>query len=258
MERSTKLVNAIEKDATVNNGNPQFNIRTQATSTQMSIRGRAHPGPFCVVATNFAMGTTAADIEMAFQPHGEDLLSCKVVSYKPQVTAEAVFTKKESAENIVNVFNNSMADGNLLYVFIKPGAPSAIHKLDEKPKPKTSSTPPPAESVSQHTDEADTASQEQPKYEEPVAVVSSKEDVVMDEDESPTDRSYRDEGRLGRENYDREGPREQSRYQSNGYAAGRYGFPDSYDRRPRPDYRPSYGPRPRYDDRSWRGGPRWR
>jgi len=73
---------------------------------QMSIRGMANPGPFVVIASNFAIGTTAADIEAAMAPVGGEISSCYLLSAKPNVMAEVVFVNREGAENVVATFNN--------------------------------------------------------------------------------------------------------------------------------------------------------
>ncbi|KAL9050253.1 MAG: hypothetical protein Q9162_006755 [Coniocarpon cinnabarinum] len=244
------LSDAIERDTAVNGSNSQFNIRS-ASGPQLSIRGKANPGPYCVIASNFANGTTPDDIRLAFESHVDDMLSCVIVTDRPQLIAEAVFTKRESAQNIVNVFNNSMADGHLLYVYIKPGPPSPVHNLEGDRK--VARTSPPASSSSQKDDTV----RDQSKLEDTQPPPPAKDDVMMDVDTSSRsrrDEPARDDGRLSRDGYDRGPPR----YHSNGYEDGRYGFTDAYDRRPRQDYRPAYTARPRYDDRAWRSGPRWR
>lgn len=75
----------------------------------MSIRGMATPalaGPHVVIASNFAPGTTAADIEAAMQPVGGDVRSCKLVSASPTVMAELIFEHKDGADNVIATFNN--------------------------------------------------------------------------------------------------------------------------------------------------------
>lgn len=75
----------------------------------LSIRGAAAAsGPYTVIASNFALGTTAADIEAVMGPHGGELLDCRVVVPKPTVMAELSFATKEGAENIIAIFNNKM------------------------------------------------------------------------------------------------------------------------------------------------------
>lgn len=72
---------------------------------EITIRGTA-PGPYLVVGSNFAPGTTAADIESAMQPSGGPMLSCTIAQLLPTVTAEMIFTEKENADNVIATFNN--------------------------------------------------------------------------------------------------------------------------------------------------------
>lgn len=65
-------------------------------------------GPYVVIASNFAPGTTAADIEAAMVPVGGEVASCALVSAKPTVMAEICFVEREGAENVVATFNNQM------------------------------------------------------------------------------------------------------------------------------------------------------
>jgi hypothetical protein len=58
------------------------------------------------MAKNFALGTTAADIESAMTPVGGVTLSCRLVAERPNVIAEIVFESKEGADNVVDTFNN--------------------------------------------------------------------------------------------------------------------------------------------------------
>lgn len=62
-------------------------------------------GPYCVVASNFAPGTTAADIEAVMAPIGGEMVSCKLAAAKPTVIAEMLFTEKTGAENVISMFN---------------------------------------------------------------------------------------------------------------------------------------------------------
>ncbi|KAL1311310.1 hypothetical protein AAFC00_001489 [Neodothiora populina] len=91
-------------------------------SNEISIRGAA--GPYCVVASNFAPGTTAADIESVMLPVGGEMLGCKLISANPTVIVEMVFTERSGAENVISMFNNKKADGRILYVYMKEGGPS--------------------------------------------------------------------------------------------------------------------------------------
>lgn len=72
---------------------------------EINIRGTA-PGPYLVVGSNFAPGTTAADIESAMQPRGGPMLSCTLAQLLPTVTTEMIFTEKEKADNVIATFNN--------------------------------------------------------------------------------------------------------------------------------------------------------
>lgn len=71
---------------------------------EISIRGLA--GPCVVMGSNFAPGTTAADIESAMLPSGGEMQSCKIVSYSPILVAEMVFAERANAENVIATFNN--------------------------------------------------------------------------------------------------------------------------------------------------------
>lgn len=71
---------------------------------EINIRGLA--GPCVVLGSNFAPGTTAADIESAMIPSGGEMQSCKIVSYSPILVAEMVFTERANAENVIATFNN--------------------------------------------------------------------------------------------------------------------------------------------------------
>ena len=76
----------------------------RAPSNGLSIRGSA--GPFTVVASNFAPGTTAEDIEVALESTGGEIVSCGLISTYPTVDAEIVFCSKRGAEDVIAAFNN--------------------------------------------------------------------------------------------------------------------------------------------------------
>lgn len=78
---------------------------------EISIRGAA--GPYCVVASNFAPGTTSADIESVMAPIGGQMLGCKLVTDKPTVIVEMVFVERSGAENVIAMFNNKKVRMNL-------------------------------------------------------------------------------------------------------------------------------------------------
>ncbi|KAL1998298.1 hypothetical protein VTN02DRAFT_6454 [Thermoascus thermophilus] len=86
----------------------------------------AGAGPFVVLGSNFAPGTTAADIQSAFEPVGGEMVSCRITSQYPTVTAEMAFTEKWGAENVVANFNNRKADGRILSLRLKPTGAAAL------------------------------------------------------------------------------------------------------------------------------------
>jgi hypothetical protein len=88
----------------------QNNTRNNAPAVRddtpgFSIRGVATGGPFTVVASNLAPGTTAADVVAAMAPFGE-IQSCKLMSAAPTVVVEIVFESRESADKVISTFNN--------------------------------------------------------------------------------------------------------------------------------------------------------
>ncbi|MCJ1401543.1 hypothetical protein MMC11_004759 [Xylographa trunciseda] len=97
----------------------------------MTIRGLA--GPYTVQASNFAPGTTAADIESAMAPIGGAMQSCRIIKSTPTVIAEMVFLDKAGADSVIATFNNQKvcpkrprADGRTLHVYMKNGPPEPI------------------------------------------------------------------------------------------------------------------------------------
>ncbi|KAG8530028.1 uncharacterized protein KY384_005510 [Bacidia gigantensis] len=96
--------------------------RIRPADTEISIRGAA--GPYVVIASNFAPGTTAADIESAMVPSGGELQGCRIITASPTVMAEMLFSEKQSAESVIGTFNNKKADGRMLHVYMKSGGPT--------------------------------------------------------------------------------------------------------------------------------------
>lgn len=86
----------------LNNSAGQANIRDN--SAGISIKGAS--GPFTVIGSNFAPGTTAADIQSAVEPIAGQTISCLVVSQRPTVAAEIVFAEKWAAETVIANFHN--------------------------------------------------------------------------------------------------------------------------------------------------------
>lgn len=83
---------------------PRNGVAPRGLGEEISIRGTA--GPYVVVGSNFAPGTTAADIESAMVPNGGEMQSCRIISAAPTVMAEMVFAEKHSAESVISTFNN--------------------------------------------------------------------------------------------------------------------------------------------------------
>jgi hypothetical protein len=83
-----------------------------------------------VQASNFAPGTTAADIEAAMHSVAIDstgssgLVTCRILTNNPTVMAEMVFSEKYIADKVVETFNNEKADGRILHVYLKQGSSS--------------------------------------------------------------------------------------------------------------------------------------
>ncbi|KAL8943988.1 MAG: hypothetical protein Q9216_000697 [Gyalolechia sp. 2 TL-2023] len=115
------------------NANGQANVRNGG---DISILGAA--GPYTAVGSNFAPGTTAADIESAMAPIGGEMLDCRITSQKPTVVAEMVFSEKARAENVIATFNNKRADGRLLHVYLKVGKPTSPTKQPAHEPPRNS------------------------------------------------------------------------------------------------------------------------
>lgn len=101
MARQVK--NDLLLDAAVNQP-PRNATAPKRPGEEISIRGSA--GPYVVVASNFAPGTTAADIESAMIPSGGDMQSCRILTSSPTVIAEMVFNEKHNADNVISTFNN--------------------------------------------------------------------------------------------------------------------------------------------------------
>lgn len=88
--------------AALESGKGQANIRQAKPG--LSIKGAS--GPFVVIGSNFAPGTTAADIQSALEPVSGPMLSCRVIGHHPIVTAEIAYAEKWTAENVVANFHN--------------------------------------------------------------------------------------------------------------------------------------------------------
>jgi len=98
----------------------------------ISIKGTGS-GPFIVQGSNFAPGTTAADIQSTFEPIGGEMLSCRITAQSPTVRAEMVFVDRSGAENVVTSFHNTMADGRILSMRLKVPNATAADQSDFNP-----------------------------------------------------------------------------------------------------------------------------
>jgi hypothetical protein len=117
---------------------PSSQVGKAQPETGFSIKGTA--GPFVVQASNFAPGTTAADIEAAVQAMAIDstgnsgLITCRILTNNPTVIAEMVFSERYIADRVVETFNNEKADGRILHVYHKQGiAPQALRRKKSEP-----------------------------------------------------------------------------------------------------------------------------
>ncbi|KAI5199181.1 hypothetical protein AUEXF2481DRAFT_7255 [Aureobasidium subglaciale EXF-2481] len=226
-----------------------FNIRPRSfasVETEITIRGAA--GPYCVVASNFAPGTTAADIESVMAPVGGDMSACKLVSSSPTVIAEMLFVDKAGADNVINMFNGKKADGRILYVYLKEGGPSqSIRPATPRiASPVIMTQPEPVQG--QGTEDVMEVEQAFPTEPSPLPT-----------QEPPTQPAYNNsrsrDGRASyREDYDRGG----NRHAESNYQDGRYGFNEQRYNEPRyDDRRPRYRDEGRmYSDDVMRGGSR--
>lgn len=104
--RQNKLSSALSRIDSSADAAQQVNIvsKPAAAAPSFSIRGIA--GPFCVMAQNFAKGTTAADVESAMTPIGGPMDSCKVIKTEPFILVEMLFSSKEGGERVIETFNN--------------------------------------------------------------------------------------------------------------------------------------------------------
>ncbi|KAJ5711470.1 hypothetical protein N7488_005626 [Penicillium malachiteum] len=118
-----RILNAVQA------GSPQATVRKPKTG--LSIKGAS--GPFVVIASNFAPGTTAADIQSALEPLSGPMLSCRVISHNPEVVAELAFDEKWNAENAIANFHNQRADGRMLSMTLKTAgeAPTAHNPYND-------------------------------------------------------------------------------------------------------------------------------
>ncbi|KAI5287703.1 hypothetical protein KEM52_001456, partial [Ascosphaera acerosa] len=92
-----------------------------AAPADLTIRGAAS-GPCYVIGSNFAPGTSAVDVQCAFEVEGGPILSCAIVSTRPVVVAEILFAERVGAERVVSMYHNQRADGRILQLYIRPSS----------------------------------------------------------------------------------------------------------------------------------------
>ncbi|KAL1967050.1 hypothetical protein VTN77DRAFT_3574 [Rasamsonia byssochlamydoides] len=102
--------------AVMDSDNGQATIRDKDVG--ITIKGTGS-GPFVVLGSNFAPGTTAADIQSALEPFAGEIISCRITSQYPTVTAEIACADRRGAENVVANFHNQKADGRILSMRLK-------------------------------------------------------------------------------------------------------------------------------------------
>ncbi|PQE13824.1 pentatricopeptide repeat protein [Rutstroemia sp. NJR-2017a BBW] len=138
--RNDRLAKAFNGSASSPNLNGQYNIVPKSKApTSLTIKGLA--GPYIIMAENFLRGTSAQDIETAMTPVGGPILSCRIVSEYPIVTAEIIFESKDGADNVKDTFNGQEADGRPLNVYYKEEAAAP------KAAPRSAPTAPARQSI---------------------------------------------------------------------------------------------------------------
>ncbi|KIV91730.1 hypothetical protein PV10_06239 [Exophiala mesophila] len=230
----------------------EVNIVSSSTPSKdlgLSIKGKA--GPFAVEASNFARGTTVADIESSLQHEfldssgGNGLISCQLTQTTPYVVAEMVFTEKLIADRIISTYDKQKADGRILHLKLKPVASIRVSSSPTKPIELITSDTLPSDPVALTTNddamedvEADVAPLNNSKsFEEQERAIARGADVNVKDDryDFEDDKSSRrtDEPRRDRErdrdyerdrdgdghrdrerNRDRDRERERERYDS--------------------------------------------
>ena len=110
------MTRAIKKDLLYDEAKNNRKHSGNGTVAEFSIRGVA-TGPYTVIGSNFAPGTTAADIESALFKHGGEMQSCRILTAEPTVMAEMVYAEKENAERVINKFNNAKVSAQFQSAF---------------------------------------------------------------------------------------------------------------------------------------------
>ncbi|EXJ78018.1 hypothetical protein A1O3_09177 [Capronia epimyces CBS 606.96] len=232
--RSARLTSALESS--------QANVVPSSRRLQgqgLSIKGKA--GPFVVEASNFAPGTTAADIESALQSDTLDdngisgMISCRIVSNGPTVVAEMAFAEKSIADKVISTYHNQRADGRILQLFLKRsgGGPSTAPRphsdLDSNPGAVTSEMPAPIvnnnamEDIEMESEPPATYNERDQRTGEPRKPESNGQDerygvggtqvsVSLDDQSSRRDAKRRDRDRIDERERGQDRERDRDRY----------------------------------------------
>lgn len=199
--RSSAIVNPMTRSPRVDQRNNRLYDALQrkdsnGASEGLSIRGLA--GPYVVIGSNFAPGTTAADIESAMVPSNIMLQSCRILTSSPTVIAELVFADKQDAESVVATFNNKKADGRLLHIYLKTGASSAMPTDPAKKQSVTPNTEAPSSYESQREHYDRNRRRADPEFQDGSYGFDSQADqmeVDVDDRQDKWQHNRRDEGR---------------------------------------------------------------
>lgn len=96
------------------------NARDTGDGPGFNIRGVANRGPYTIVASNFAQGTTGSDIEQVMAPHGRgSFISARIITPGPTVMAEIDFETIEGADNVIQIFNGKKVCLSVYGTFIR-------------------------------------------------------------------------------------------------------------------------------------------
>lgn len=77
-------------------------------------RAERSPATYTVIGSNFAPGTTAADIEYALSETCGPMQGCRIISESPLVVAEMVFTEISRAQRVIATYDSEKVS-NLLH-----------------------------------------------------------------------------------------------------------------------------------------------
>ncbi|KAF1812967.1 hypothetical protein P152DRAFT_458140 [Eremomyces bilateralis CBS 781.70] len=137
--RRARVQNLYEDVITADNSALSNIASVRRTSDAIQVKGMGSPNT--VIASNFAYGTTAADIEsvlLAPENGIDGLLRCRLLSSSPTVIAELTFSERFAAERVIGLFNNKSADNHILHVYFKNERQPPVKAPAAKPTPTRS------------------------------------------------------------------------------------------------------------------------